>query len=99
MSECAVKAGGGALTQIFAVPLRSFKIAQNDHHQIVKVVRNSAAELADGFQTLGGKKLILNFRKFFLCLLPLGDVSRHLCESNQTLIPTANSIDNHRCPE
>jgi hypothetical protein len=79
--------------------LRALKIALDDHHQVVEVMRDAATELSDGLHALGHGKLLLCLAQDALCFHPLGDVSRHLGKANELARFIADRIDDHGGPE
>ena len=57
----ALKIWTGGLGDL-GLALRVLQIADHDHHQVVEIVRDAAAELADGFHALRGGELLLRRR-------------------------------------
>ena len=52
---------GWSILEGLRVFLDCFEVAQNDHHQIVEVVRDAAAELPNGLHLLRSRKLFLRY--------------------------------------
>ena len=79
--------------------LRVLEIADHDHHQVVEIVGDAAAELTDGFHALRGGELLLRLAQRPLCLHALRHVARDLGEAEQVALLVANGIDDHEGPE
>jgi hypothetical protein len=70
-----------------------FQIANDDHEQIVKVVRDPAAELPNRFQLLRCGELLLNVLELVLGSLPVRNVARDFCKPDDVSGFVRDTID------
>jgi hypothetical protein len=76
-----------------------FQIANDDHEQIVKVVRDPAAELPNRFQLLRCGELLLNVLELVLGSLPVRNVARDFCKPDDVSGFVRDTIDDDRRPK
>ena len=62
---------------------RGFKIANDDHQEVVKIVRDASAQLTNSLHLLRNGELFLNGLKFQLSFSPFCDVASDFREANQ----------------
>ena len=79
------------------MPLRGLKVAEHNHQEIVEVVRDAAAELADRLHFLCGGKLLLYLLQQALCLHPFGDIARDLGKAYELTTLIADWIYYDEC--
>ena len=72
----------GLLSDSDRFVLSRFQVADHDHHEIVKIVRDAAAELSDCLHLLGGQQLLLSFLELLL----------RFCRSVTSRVTFANPI-------
>jgi hypothetical protein len=85
----------GRAGQVLGTTHGGLQIADDDHHQIVEVVGNAAAQLADGLHLLRCGELLLSRFQGALRFHSLGDVAGDFGEANRLAGLVANRIDHH----
>ena len=80
----------------FRVTIGVFQVANDNHQEVVKVVGNSAAELADSFHLLRSRELLLRLFQHPLRLHSLGDVAGYLCKANHVAAFVSYRVNYHQ---
>jgi hypothetical protein len=73
-----------------------FQITDYDHHEVIEIVRDATAQLADSLDLLGCGKLFLNGLQLNLCLLPLSDVAGHFRETRHSTVLRTRQLSGGR---
>ena len=79
--------------------LLGLQVAEHDHQQVVEIVGDAPAQLADRFQFLRRRKLVLRLPELLLRGQPLADVARDLGEADEGACVVIDRIDDDGGPE
>src|SRR5262245_59335874 len=97
ISECAAERSvDGRLNRLM---LSRFKIADHDHKEVVEIVFDASAQLANCFHLLRDGKLLLSSLKLLLSFTSFGDVSGYFRKADKLARIIPDCVNDDHCPK